>query len=89
MIWLALLIPLFTVIFLAWKFPKRMHIIEYVFVFGVPIFCIAIGKYTSVSSQTKDKEYWNEATWRSTPRPAYFVPPDALQPIELLIAFAK
>jgi len=59
MIWLALLIPLFAVILLAWKFPKRMHITEYMIVFVVPIICIVVGKGCSVHSQTKDMEYWN------------------------------
>ena len=59
MIWLALLIPTLTVIFVAWKFPKKIHVIEYILLFGIPIICIFVGKSCSIHSQTKDIEFWN------------------------------
>jgi len=59
MIWLALLIPVFAIVILALKFPKRMNIVEYAVVFLVPIICIVVGKWSSVHTQTRDTEYWN------------------------------
>lgn len=59
MIWLALLIPVFAIAILAWKFSSKMNIVEYILVFVVPIICISIGKYASTYSQTHDTEYWN------------------------------
>jgi len=59
MIWLALLIPIIAIIFLAIKHANRMHIVEYIVLFLVPTIAIFVGKSCSVHSQTKDTEFWN------------------------------
>ena len=59
MIWLALLIPLIAIVFLAFKFPKKICLLEYIILFAIPLACIITGKFASVYTQTKDIEYWN------------------------------
>ncbi len=59
LIYLIMILPLIAVIFLSWKFPKKVTIWERAVVLIVPIICIVISKMVSVHSQTKDTEYWN------------------------------
>ena len=59
MIYFSLLIPLIAVIFLSWKFPKRVTMVERIIVFAVPVICIVVAKFISTHSQTNDTEYWN------------------------------
>lgn len=59
MIYACMVIPLIAVIFLSWKFPKRMTILERVLVFAIPAIAIIIAKFVSVATMTSDTEYWN------------------------------
>lgn len=59
LIYTCILIPVLAVIFLSWKFPKRITIWELVLVFAVPVISIIIAKYVSVTFLTTDTEYWN------------------------------
>lgn len=62
MIWLSLLIPLITIIVLIVFYSKRIHWLEYIVLFTVPLLCIIGGKFCSVQSQIKDTEYWDSHT---------------------------
>jgi hypothetical protein len=59
MIWFALIIPIVAILILAIGFTKRITWWEYLLILGIPIACIAIGKYASVMSQVMTTEYWN------------------------------
>lgn len=59
LIYTCIMIPILAVIFLSWKFPKRMTIGERVLVFVVPVIAVIIAKYVSVTTLTTDTEYWN------------------------------
>ena len=59
MIYFSLLIPFIAVIFLSWKFPKKVTMWERAIVFLVPIIAIIISKFASVHTQTRDIEFWN------------------------------
>jgi len=66
MIYFSLIIPLITVIFLSWKFPKQVVLWERLLVFIVPIIAIVVSKFLSVASLTNDIEYWNSYCLNST-----------------------
>lgn len=57
-IWFAILIPVATVVVLLWKFHHKMVWWEYLLVFGLPLFFIALAKFGVDAIQTKDDEYY-------------------------------
>lgn len=59
MIWFSLIVPVIAIIAMLVFFRKKMAVWEYALIFAIPVIAIAIGKYTSVHSQTVDTEYWN------------------------------
>lgn len=59
LIWFNILIPIAAIMILLFRFKKQMAWWEYVLLFVIPVIAIAIAKFTSVSSQTKDHEIWN------------------------------
>jgi hypothetical protein len=59
LIWFNLLIPVIAILFLLFRFKRKMALWEYALLFVIPVIVIAIAKFSSVSSQTKDHEIWN------------------------------
>jgi hypothetical protein len=59
MIWFSLLIPVIAIIFVATVFNKKMNLIEYLILFGVPLLAIVFAKIISTHSQTSDTEFLN------------------------------
>jgi hypothetical protein len=58
MLWLALALPIVAAIVLAIFFSKKMHVLEFVGLFAIPLVVVAITRFSAESIMVTDTEYW-------------------------------
>ena len=58
-IWLAFCIPILALIISVLFFTRKVTLLEYLLIFGVPALVIIIAKISIEKCQVSDTEYWN------------------------------